>query len=188
MTTRMGKKINRLRQVCRAWHRDLGYFLIGACIIYGLSGMALSLRRYNVNFLCAKETFTVKLSPALTEETLTTEWQNSEEDLPRLYEIKPSPQGYEVVLRSGTAYYDTQTGAVTGSYYTPTQFLTLLHRLHFNRTGTFKIMGILFGFALLFLAVSGAVIVAGKNGFLRRGIWFMLGGIALVVLLAFFTF
>jgi hypothetical protein len=184
----MGKKLNRVRQVCRAWHRDLGYFLIGACIIYGLSGMALSLRRYNVNFLCVKESFTTTLPPALSAEALPTEWRNSEDDLPGLREVKPATQGYELVLRSGTAHYNTQTGSVTGSFYTPTKFLTLLHRLHFNREGTFKIMGILFGFALLFLAVSGAIIVAGKKSFMRRGLWFMLGGIALVVLLALITF
>ena len=184
----MGKKINRLRQVFRAWHRDLGYFLIGACVIYGLSGMALSLRRYDVNFLCAKETFTTTLAPALSEEALLMQWRNNKADLPSLRNVKPTTQGYELVLRSGTAYYNSQTGIVTGSFYTPTKFLTLLHRLHFNREGTFKIMGILFSLSLLFLAISGAVMVAGRKGFMRRGLWFMLGGIVLVVLLAFITF
>ncbi len=183
----MGKKFNRFRQVCCAWHRDLGYFLIGACIIYGLSGMALSLRRYNVNFLSVKESFTTTLPPALSSDSLVVAWRESPDKLPGVREVNTTPQGYELVLRSGAAQYDAATGNIVGYTYTPTEFLRLLHRMHFNGQGTFKIMGILFGFALLFLAISGAIIVAGKKGFMRRGVWFMLSGIALVVLLALIT-
>lgn len=184
----MGKKMNRVRQICRVWHRDLGYFLIGACVIYGLSGMALSLRRYNVNFLCAKESFSTSLSPALSADSLKIEWQTNPDKLPNVREVKTTPQGYELVLRSGMAQYDATTGAVLGTSYTPTEFLKLLHRMHFNAQGSFKIMGILFGFSLLFLAISGVIVVAGKRGFMRRGVWFMIGGIALVVFLSLFTF
>ena len=184
----MGKKLNKVRQLCRAWHRDLGYFLIGACIIYGLSGMALSLKRYNVNFLSVKEAFSSKLSPSLSQDSLQLEWRNSPDKLPGVRGIKAASNGYDLELRSGEAHYDATTGLVSGYTYTPTDFLRLLHRMHFNGQGSFKIMGIFFAFALLFLAVSGAIIVTGKKGFMHRGIWFMIGGIAVVGLLALFTF
>ena len=184
----MGQQWNRVRQLLRTCHRDLGYFLLGACVIYGLSGMALSLRRYNVNFLCSKTTFTATLAPALSKDSLLLAWDAHKDKLPRVREVQTLPDGYKLTLPSGSAQYNTATGEVLGVSYTPTQFLKLLHRMHFNGQGTFKIMGILFGLSLLFLALSGAVIVTGKKGFMRRGIWFMLGGIALIIFLAVITF
>jgi hypothetical protein len=39
-----------------------------------------------------------------------------------------------------------------------------------------------FSFLLIFLALSGLVMVRGKRGFMKRGIWFMLLGFVLILI------
>ena len=44
-----------LNQLMRAWHRDIGFFIIGLVIIYALSGIALIFRdtdflKHNIKF------------------------------------------------------------------------------------------------------------------------------------------
>ncbi len=54
--------MKKLRKWSRILHRDIGFFFIGATIIYGLSGIALNhLKDWNPNYTVDLEEFTTDI-------------------------------------------------------------------------------------------------------------------------------
>ncbi|MFO7864149.1 MAG: PepSY-associated TM helix domain-containing protein, partial [Salinivirgaceae bacterium] len=63
--------------------------------------------------------------------------------------------------------------------------ITFLNQLHNNQKKGWIYIADTYAFLLIFLAISGLVIVNGKNGFLKRGVWLMVLGIIIVFLFVF---
>ena len=67
--------MKKLRKWSRLLHRDIGFFFIGASIIYGLSGIALNhLNDWNPNYYVGVKEFVTELdlekSPAVKENAI----------------------------------------------------------------------------------------------------------------------
>jgi len=66
------------------------------------------------------------------------------------------------------------------------EFLEMpLNQLHNKQNKGWIYIADIYAFLLVFLAISGLVMVNGENGFLKRGIWLMTLGIIIVLLFVF---
>ncbi len=171
------------RKLFRILHRDLGYFLIGACLVYALSGVMVTLRYFDVDVVNAKTPFTLQLPKLLPVDSVPAAYNRLRGDLPEARAARASEGGVHLRIPKCRAYYDAETGVVAGNLLEPRQALSFINRLHYNREGEWRFMGMFFSVGFLLLTVTGAFMLKGKKGFRRRGVWFMLGGLALMVVL-----
>ncbi|MCA1744435.1 MAG: PepSY-associated TM helix domain-containing protein [Bacteroidales bacterium] len=59
-----------------------------------------------------------------------------------------------------------------------------MSQLHENQVKGWSYVADIYAGILIFLALSGLFMVPGKNGFMRRGIWWFVAGIVLVLVFA----
>jgi hypothetical protein len=59
-----------------------------------------------------------------------------------------------------------------------------MSQLHENQVKGWSYVADIYAGILIFLALSGLFMVPGKNGFMRRGIWWFVAGIILVLVFA----
>lgn len=176
------KKFDKLN---RSLHRDLGYLFIGLTLIYGLSGIAVILRQVGVDLVHSEMKIKKKFTPNLSKEEFADFWA-TQEDLPKLARVRLiSVTDYSIMLRGGEGVYNKVTGKVQISLFKTNKFFKFVNDIHYNVGRRYTILAILYAFMLLFFAISGAIIVKGKNGFRKRGVWLALVGIVIPVLIYF---
>ena len=173
---------NRITKLLRKWHRDIGYIVVAISLVYGISGILLN----------HKDAFPV-ISTLQTNETFITEqnisefsqeWSQKHPDL-ELTKCFNGKESIKFYFDGGKGRYALETGALTYESYKKHSFIAFFTDLHFNQKQGWKPIADLFCVALIFLAISGLAMVKGKNGFKKRGIWLMIGGILLVVIFIF---
>ncbi len=177
-----------IRRINRAIHRDLGYFFFGMCIIYGLSGIALNHRHHwNPNYIIKQDAFQVEVSRG----------QYQGPDLANQILAQIGEQGYKTHLESGDnmrIFIDGGTvnvNLVTGEGSLETvKKRPVFHQVNFLHYNTPRKLWTwfsdMFAAGLIILAFSGLFILKGKNGFGRRGWYFVATGILIPVLLLYF--
>lgn len=166
-------------------HRDLGYFFIGACVVYGVSGFVLSLRSFGVDLANTREAVAVQLPVAVSSDSLVAVWERYRGELPAARSVRAgSDESFRLMVPGARLEYSPGDGQVRGELVTPRRGLSLFNRLHYNRSGSWEWIGAFFGVGLVLLAVTGAVLLRGRRGFWRRGVWFMLAGFGVMVLAA----
>ncbi len=182
------KWLNRknLDRINRALHRDLGYLFIGLTLIYGLSGVAVILRHLDINVVYEEQKSVQQIPANLSKEKLTTYWKAHEAELPKLAKIKSMEDTYFLRVKGGKASYEKATGKVDVTIFKRNKFVKFVNDIHYNVGNRFTWLALVYAFMLVFFAISGAMILKGKNGFWKRGIWFMLVGIAVPVIWYFF--
>lgn len=102
-------------------------------------------------------------------------------DEPReVYE--PSSAELEILFDKRTLHVDTATGHVVDEGQEPRFFLRVANWLHLNRgKKAWTYVADAYAAALLFLAMSGMFMIAGKKGLVGRGAVLVLIGIAIPV-------
>lgn len=173
------------RRAFRVIHRDLGYFLIGACLVYALSGLVVTLRSFDIDVVNSRAPFALQLSPELTHDSLLVEYNRHRGELPQASGTFQRRGKDWVKIPGYRATYDSHTGLVSGDKLTPHKSLVFINRLHYNREGQWRYMGLIFALGFLVLTLTGAFMLKGKKGFMRRGIWFMVAGLLLMGLLVY---
>ncbi len=180
-------------------HRDVGYFFVGLTLIYAVSGIAVNHRRHWDYDHARTTTPAVVGSPRdLIGSDMVTE-----EDENRLVAVlldrlgreqEPSqvlwrtPRQMTVFFGRGEddlVDYDPVAGVATVST-RERRFTYWLNRVHLNdHNATWTWFADGYALGLIFLAVSGAVMLKGKSGLRGRGWWLILLGVVLpfVVLL-----
>lgn len=159
----------------RIWHRYLGYFLAGVMTIYAFSGVIMIFR--NTNFLKSEK---------ITEKTLPLPVNREEVGKQlniREFKIEKT-EGSTWVFKNGTL--DTLTGkAVLKSMQLP-KAIEALNKLHKATTkDPLFYFNIFFGASLLFFVVSSFFMFMPKTKIFRKGLWFALAGIVLVLIMLF---
>jgi len=176
------------RRLFRVLHRDLGYLLFGLVIAYSVSGIAVNhVDDWNPNY--SVTVTDVELGALPTEGLDAMEMYVASALDVETDEIRgrrrPNPNLFVLFLpQGGEASVAVDTGAGTLKRVTTRPGLFQVNVLHLNHLkGVWTWVADIFAFLLLFLAVSGIVILKGKTGLGGRGKWFVLAG--LVVPIAF---
>lgn len=176
--------INRLRRWNLAWHRDLGYFFSSLIVIYCISGIALNhVNDWNPDFIIHKET--IRLARTYTKQEvdkkLVTEFGNLvKENSYKVFDF-PTNNQVKIYYDNATLHVNFETG--TGEY----EKLAKRHVfyetnvLHRNSLKGWKWVSDIFAILLIVVSVTGLIILKGKYGFKRRGVWFMLAGLLLPI-------
>ncbi|MCK5134654.1 MAG: PepSY-associated TM helix domain-containing protein [Bacteroidales bacterium] len=173
---RSGKK--SLRQWLRELHRDIGYFAVGMSLVYALSGFFLS----HKNVFTATRTESAELSLATGMDLSEfRETMDSESDVD-LTHSRLKGEYISFYFEGGEGDYHVPTGRVQYERYFRRGLMLFINQLHLNQRKGWVAVADVFSFLLVFLALSGLVMVRGRKGFLTRGIWFMLLGFILILI------
>jgi len=185
--------MKQLRKWSRILHRDIGFFFVGASIIYGISGIALNhLKDWNPNY-------DVNLERTTTDIDLSKGKVNKTKVLKFLKKInaKDEFKSYNfieqgTVLRiylSGRSSVTVRpsTGEVIAEYVKKRPVFFQTNYLHYNPNNWWMWFSDIFAGSLIFLALSSIFIVRGKKGAWGRGGIYIILGIIIPILFLIFS-
>lgn len=159
----------------RILHRYLGYFLAGIMMVYALSGITLIFRKTDTFKVSIQKEIIVEpgLDATALGETL------------RIRNLTPiDNDGAMMVFEQGV--YNTISGETKYTAKKLPAWLDNLTHLHKATTeDPLYYFNIFFGLALLFMAVSSFFMFAKSSVILKKGLWFTLGGIILVIIMLY---
>lgn len=183
----LSKKRAAWRPWVRAIHRDIGYVAVGLTFIYALSGIAVN---HITDWADGDPSFksyqtTVDVGPLSGDD------QAIADELRKRFAIREtpreiyraSPEELAIVFDKRTLHVDSAKGRVVDEGQKPRFILRVANWLHLNRgKKAWTYAADAYAAGLLFLATSGMFMIAGKKGFLGRGVVLVAIGIALPVL------
>ncbi len=182
-----------LRKWSRILHRDIGFFFVGASIIYGLSGIALNhLREWNPNYVVkrqhVKTDISLQKSPTVKNNVLQFLDEIKQKNNFKSY-YYPEPGYMKIFLRGGSSIYmNITTGEGVAEYLTRRLVFYHVNFLHYNPNAWWMWFSDIFAGALIFLAITSLFMVRGKKGaWGRGGIYIALGIIIPIVFLMIFS-
>ena len=165
----------------RVIHRDLGFLMVGICLVYAISGILL-------NHLDGKdpaykvESSTLQFGENLSIQDVEVLW-NDKKDIPKLNKVVPiDATHYRLLFSGGTGVYDSKLGTVDYEKYTKRKFVYWINKLHYNKVKGWSVMADFFAISLIFFAISGLFIVSKKNGVLGRGKYYLILGLLVPIL------
>ncbi|PID88035.1 MAG: peptidase [Bacteroidia bacterium] len=179
------KKQNKKKRPFRYWmrmlHRDLGFLAVGLCLVYGISGILLNhLGKSDPAF--KKEEKSVQIPEMLQYQQLKDYWKK-QKNFPKLKKILPvNSTKFQLLLQNGVGTYDQKSGQLEYETYRKRPLVYWLNRLHYNRLKGWSVTADLFAGILIFLAISGILLVKGKKGIAGRGKWLLLAGILIPII------
>jgi len=176
-------ELTRFRRLIRGLHRDIGYVAVGLTAIYAMSGIAVNhVADWDPSFSGYEKVHELGPLPAGDQEAARAVLAKlNVKDIPREV-FRAAPTRLDVVLDGRTLHVDPTTGRVIEQGQSPRFFLRFANWLHLNRgKKAWGYVADLYALALLFLAGSGMVMIAGKNGFLFRGAVLVAIGVAIPV-------
>lgn len=185
----------------RILHRDIGYFLAPLVILYSISGIAVNhIDDWNPSYATEVRKLAMgRLAPAGQDPFEVHGLDGLQALLTSQLALDPaevqgrrrsSPKHFMLFLpEGGEAKVDVTTGAGTLKRVTPRPLLFEANVLHLNHLkGAWTWAADIMGLLLLFLAVSGLVMLKGKKGFWGRGKWFFAAGCLVpAVFLAYYS-
>ena len=181
-----------LRKWSRLLHRNIGFFFIGATIIYGLSGIALNhLNDWNPNYSVTINEFNTELnlkkSGDLEENILKLLDDIDDRDNYKKHYF-PEKKYLKIFLKGGSSVIvNTETGNGQAEYLRKRAIFYDVNYLHYNPHNWWMWFSDIFAGALIFLAITSIFMVRGKKGaFGRGGIYIALGIIIPILFLIFF--
>lgn len=176
----------RLLRSLRVIHRDLGFFVVGVCFIYGISGFLLNHMNGSDPAYRSRQDTTV-IAKGLGETELEKVWTGTL-DLPPVKKITSSGNDrLRVMCEGGTGTYDMTDGSLAYEVHRKRPFIFQMNKMHYNRVNGWNVMGDLFALSLLFFAISGLFMVKGRYGIAGRGKWFLLAGLVIPFLYVIFS-
>ena len=154
----------------RIIHRDLGYLMVGVCLVYATSGFLLNhMNGKDQAFKTVEAVVTLK--KGLDAEGIKSEW-NAAEGLPVLKRAVAIDESHiRLMLEGVIGVYNKEQGTVDYETHKKRPVIYWFNRMHYNRIQGWNIMGDFFAFSLAFFALSGMFMVKGKNGLKGRGKW-----------------
>lgn len=160
----------------RVYHRYLGFFLAGIMAVYAISGIILIFR--DTDFLKREKQVNQALKPGLSAEDLG--------KAIRIRELKIlSVNGNVQTFKQGT--YDVSTGEVQYTTKSLAPFAEKLTHLHkANSKDKLFYLNVFFGVSLFFFVLSSFWMFLPGTSIFKKGLYFTLAGIALVVLMLYF--
>jgi uncharacterized protein len=170
------------RKINNILHRDVGYFFFGMTIIYALSGIALNhINDWDPNYII--ENRQVNIDPAELSAGMT---KAEVVKLMSAMDINNKVKNH-YYPQSGTLKVFVEGGSLTANIGNGRGILETVRRrpvffevnyLHYNHTKfLWTWFSDIFAGGLIVLAITGLFVLRGKNGFKRRGVWFVIVGV-----------
>jgi uncharacterized protein len=181
----MKKLTKSLIKWLRLLYRDLGYFFVGITLVYGISGIVLLQKKQGDDPAYKTIKINMQLPKNMDEDGFHAFW---EKEIPeyKLNRVLRNQEKLKVFINGGVGEYHLQSGTLSFEVYKRKPFVYFINKLHINQIKGWIYFANFFAGSLIFLAISGLFIVQGKHGFKKRGIWFMLAGIMVVVIFVWF--
>jgi hypothetical protein len=179
------------RKWSRILHRDIGFFFIGASIIYGISGIALNhLRDWNPNYSVKQVQVETGLSLKKSSD-LKNNILKLLDDIDDRGNYKshyfPDPQYLKIFLAGGSSVImNVETGHGTAEFLRKRPVFYDANYLHYNPHAWWMWFSDVFAGALIFLALTSIFMVRGNNGAWGRGGFYIALGIIIPVLFLIF--
>lgn len=175
------KLSNKIRKWLRILHRDLGYVLTGFCIIYAVSGFLLNhMNGEDPAYETTHEQVT--LAPGLSKVELQKQWE-SNHSFPPIKRVLNADEGfYRIMLDGGIGIYNIDSGEADYELHRQKKLIYFLNKFHYNKVKGWTPVADFFAFSLIFLALSGLFMMAGKKGIAGRGKWLLAAGIIIPLL------
>ncbi len=163
------------RRSLRVLHRDVGYVCFGLTVAYALTGVLLNhIHDWNSNYRVEVVARTVAPFPDPPS--------FGEADVPALLAgigeretptgiFRPDPGTVHIFFQGGRMIAaDLRTGRLDGEVARRRPVLGPLNALHLNRAGrAWTIFSDIYAIALAFLAVTGVLVLQGREGLAGRG-------------------
>ena len=171
----------------RILHRDIGFFFVGATIIYGLSGIALNhLHEWNPNYVVNREQVETNVSlhnsPVVKNNVLQFLDEIGQEDNFKNY-YYPEPGYMKIFLRGGSSIYvNIETGRGVAEYLKRRPVFYEVNYLHYNPNAWWMWFSDIYAGALILLAITSLFMVRGKKGAWGRGGVYVVVGIILPII------
>jgi uncharacterized protein len=180
----MAERRFKWRPWLRAFHRDIGYFVVGLTFIYALSGLAVNhIADWDPSFHQIDRTHELggPLSgsdDAIAQRVLE---KLAIDEKPR--EVYRAERQLEIVFDKRSLHVDVDSGRVQEEGQEARLFLRLANWLHLNRgKKAWTIVADGYAVFLLFLACSGLLMIPGRKGLMGRGALIALAGAAVPAL------
>jgi uncharacterized protein len=173
------------RKWLRILHRDFGYFIVGITLIYAISGILLNHRNdFNPDFKIVTMDVQVDLPPGppFNERTLRPVIEGIDDFVVYKRGIITKNGNLKVFIHNGEVLIDLATGKGELQYLKRRAIffeMNMLHRVATHRS--WKWFSDAMMVVLIFVTISGIFILKGKNGFNRRGVWFILAGVIIPI-------
>ncbi len=186
--------MKQLRKWSRILHRDIGFFFVGASIIFGISGIALNhLKDWNPNYI-------VKVERTKTDIDLAKSTINKQNVLSLLSQLNIDKDEYKsynfvekaTILRiylngRSSVTVKPSTGEVMTEIVKKRPLFYQVNFLHYNPNVWWMWFSDIFAGSLIFLAISSIFIVRGKKGAWGRGGIYIVLGIIIPILFLIFS-
>lgn len=164
----------------RIIHRDLGFLMVGICLVYGISGFLLNhIKSGDAAYKTEQGSLIIEKN--LNKELLQKAWEK-EENLPPAKKIFSAGEDkFQITFEGGMGSYIPSSGNVEYQKSTKRPFVYWINKLHYNQVKNWNVMADIFAVSLIFFAVSGLFMVKGKKGLKGRGKWYLFVGILIPV-------
>ncbi|WP_346863507.1 hypothetical protein [uncultured Draconibacterium sp.] len=167
-----GQGKNKMIKSVRSWHRDIGFFVIGLTLIYALSGIVLLFR--DTDFLKQEKQVTRSIEPGKQESELGA--------VLRMRDFKVTKTDGDL-LYFDTGFYNQKTGELEYVSKELPAFLQKITGLHKAISGNKSFwINLIYGFLLLFMALSAPFMFKSRTKMLRRGIYISAAGFVFVLI------
>lgn len=168
------------RRLLIATHRDIGYLLAGLTIAYAVSGLAVNhVQDWNPTYSIRQETRATGPLPAgdLRAAADVALGRLGISEAPQSI-VPAGPGRVRVFLKNRTLTVDVARQEASDERVSARPVLSQANYLHLNRgKGAWTWIADLYAVGLLFMAVSGILIVKGRLGLAGRGLWLLLAGL-----------
>lgn len=168
------------RRWLAATHRDLGYLLAGLTIVYAVSGVAVNhVSHWNPNYSIVAEKVAVGPLPAgdppAAARLALSRLGISE---PPQSVVPAGPDRVRIFLQNRTITVDIGRRQALDERVSHRPLLYQLNFLHLNHgKGAWTWLADAYAVGLMFMAVSGMLMMRGRSGIAGRGLWWLLAGI-----------
>ena len=171
----------KITRILRIIHRDLGFFVAGISLVYGISGILL-------NHLGGKdpafrtEVNTIQLPAHLTEAELSSTWQ-ADKALPALKRImRIDDERSRLFLEGGVGVYNVANGQLDYEVHKKRPLIYWINRLHYNKVKGWSPVADFFAGSIIALAITGLFMVKGKRSIAGTGKWYLIIGILIPII------
>ena len=171
------------RKIFRLLHRDIGYFFAGLSCLYAFSGVLLNIKTEGEDPAYSEIKINKKIPLNYTSQELKKNWIINLPEAPAITHVIVTDKNYRLYVKRGMGKYNPKTGFVSIHVYKEIGAIKFINDIHYNKGKRFTWLVNAFAISLLFLAISGIFIVKGKNGLRKRGVWMVVGGILLPVVM-----
>jgi len=159
----------------RIWHRYLGFFLAGIMAVYALSGIVLIFR--DTDFLKQEKQIAKSLAPGLKAEAVG--------QAIRIRDLKAETET-DALLQFKQGTYNKLTGSVVYKVKSLPRGIEKLTQLHKASTKqSLFFLNVFFGVSLFFFVLSSFWMFLPSTSIFKKGLYFTLAGIVLVLVLLF---